>query len=88
MLEDYTDDESEVASEVEIEQETAIAKLKTTWSKLEPPTKECDIVNKWFAAIYETKKARSLCIGRLTKRFLDDENGEVTDIDELPETKS
>ena len=30
-------------------------------------------------AIYETKKARSLCICRMTKRFLDEENGEVTD---------
>lgn len=56
-------------------------RLLETWYSLSPPTQEKDIVGKWFAGIWATKKSKKLCIGRLMKRFLDDEDGKVTAIE-------
>ena len=47
------------------------------WKSLSPPTKECDIVGKWFAAIYLDSKGKPLLnIGKATMRFLDDDPDE------------
>ena len=56
-------------------------KLHETWCRLSPPIKESEIVGKWFAGIYETKRSRRLCLGQLMKRFLKDENGDVDTIE-------
>lgn len=60
---------------------SASEKMVSTWKKLSPPVIEKDIIGKWFAGIYETKKVNYLCIGRLLKRFLDDENGDVNSVE-------
>ena len=55
--------------------------LLETWCHLSPPIKESEIMGKWFAGIYETKRSKSLCIGQFMKQFLKDENGDVDAIE-------
>ena len=54
------------------------------WKTLSPPHKECDILDKWYAAIYLDSKGKPLLnIGRATLRLLDDEasaGGKCTDV--------
>ena len=50
MLEDDADHEidgNEDNSESEMQEESALSKLHTTWSKLSPPSKQTDVINKW-----------------------------------------
>ena len=47
--EDSTDDD--ICGDVELKE--AINKIKTTWKYLSPLNKECDLVGKWFAVIYD-----------------------------------
>lgn len=46
------------------------------WEALKPPTTEKELIGKFFACIYPTKKGPNLYVGRLTRRFLsNDEDG-------------
>ena len=51
--------------------------LRSTWVTLSPPVSEEDVFGKWYAAIYATKRARRLYVGKILKRFLLEENGDV-----------
>ena len=42
---------------------------------LNPPTEEKDLIDKWFAIVYVSKRKRSLYIAKLLKRFLKDKDG-------------
>ena len=64
----------------ETDDENDIEKLRNCWKGLAPPTKEANVIGRWYAAIYTTKKTKGLYIGRLLKRFLKDEDGAVDSI--------
>ena len=52
--------------------------LKKTWSALRPPVSEKVIVGKWFAVVYQNHKGKdNLYVGKLERRFLHDEQGDV-----------
>ena len=55
--------------------------LKAFWSNISPPTTQDQIVGKWYAAIYEEKNRKSMCIGRATQRFLTEKDGTVTHLE-------
>ena len=61
--------------------ENASQKLLKTWRHLSPPTQESEILGMWYAGIWENKKTKKLCIGRLLKRFLHDKDGDVHTIE-------
>ena len=46
-----------------------------TWFSVSPPIEQQDVLNLWDGVIYEGKKKTSLYIGKVTRRFLEDENG-------------
>ena len=75
-----SDSLEEISSDEEI-QNAATEKLQRTWSSLNPPVQEREVVGKWYAGIYEGKKGKKLCIGRLARRFLEDKDGEVDGIE-------
>ena len=56
-------------------EEEASSYLKNVWKNFCPPTKEDDILNKWVGVIYHHKKRQQLYVGRIKKRFLQDDNG-------------
>ena len=51
------------------------------WKSISPPVNESSIKGKWFAAIFEDRNRKSLYVGRAIKRFLKDEEGEVTHLE-------
>ena len=55
--------------------ENAIHTMQKTQHWLNPPTKECGLVNKWFAVVYTGKRKKTLFIAKLLHRFLVNENG-------------
>ena len=65
--------------------------MEECWKKLNPPNKEESLVGKWFAGIYTHKKSSSLYFGKMTRRFLsDNDNGYAcaVEIDCLPKKYS
>ena len=50
---------------------------KRLGSFFSPPNEESEIVGKWFACIYSTKRSPNLFIAKACKRLLVDENGAV-----------
>ena len=57
------------------------AQLIETWKSLSPPVSEDEIKSKWLAAIFRQDEKQIMCIGRVLKRFLEDEGGNVTHIE-------
>ena len=55
----------------------AVATMRETKHFLNPPTKEKDLINKWFAVVHASKHKRTLYIAKFVKRFLADEDGPV-----------
>ena len=54
---------------------------QNVWRALSLPNTEKSLQNRWFVEIYEAShgnKKEQMYVGKLTKRFLDDENGAVT----------
>ena len=51
--------------------------LKSFWESGNPPACKSDVLNKWFACVYQIKKKLRLFIGKLIERFLHDENGQI-----------
>ena len=52
--------------------------LRNCWDALSPPIPENDLVNAWYAGIfYGAKKKGTLYLGRITKRFLKEKDGQV-----------
>ena len=49
--------------------------LKNFCESLILPACESDVLNKWFACVYQIKNKPCLFIGKSIKRFLHDENG-------------
>ena len=60
--------------------------LNHIWKGLSPPVLEEDIMGSWYGAIFQNKQRNQLYIGKLTRRFLSDENGTVESV-ELEELK-
>ena len=67
--------------EEEIEDDNDEEEMINTWKALNLPNKKEDVVQKWYACIYETKKKNHLYIGKAVKRFLDDKEGPVNDLE-------
>ena len=58
------------------------SQLVKFWKKVSPPHKESTVVGKWYASIYKDSKGKqSLYFGRATKRFLEEAEGKVTNIE-------
>ena len=55
----------------------AVTTMRETQHFLNPQTKEKDLINKWFALVYVSKRERTLYIAKFIKRFLVDEDGLV-----------
>ena len=53
--------------------------LRNLWDGLTPPIPEEDLIGGWYAGMFfqPGKKKGTLCVGRITKRFLLDSNGPV-----------
>ena len=51
--------------------------LKNFWESLSLPAYESDVLNKWFACVYQIKNKSCLFIGKSIERFLHDENGTI-----------
>ena len=88
--EDEIEDDEEVSSETEEEmtededEVTAASdeeSLISLWKSLSSPTKEEEVIQKWYGAIYMHKKKMHLYVGKVTRRFLYDEGGPVTAIE-------
>ena len=73
--------EEEVMEESREDEAGDTEDLKILWKGLCPPTREEDIIQKWFGAVYIQNKKQYLCVGKATKRFLDDEDGAITGIE-------
>ena len=67
--------------EEEIEDDNDEEEMINTWKALNLPNKEENVVQKWYACIYETKKKNHLYIGKAVKRFLDDKEGPVNGLE-------
>ena len=55
----------------------AVATMRETKHFLNPPTKEKDLINKWFAVVHASKHKRTLYIAKFVTRFLANEDGPV-----------
>ena len=51
--------------------------MEECWRRLSLPTMEKELIDKWYACIFLHNKSASLYIGRMKKRFLNDEGGMV-----------
>ena len=74
------DDDLEISEENESADDRDVnvsKKLHETWSRLSLPIDGSEIVGKWFAGIFKTKRSKRLYIGQLMEQFLKDENGDV-----------
>ena len=72
-----TADEDADSDNDNVEDRGILQELLSVWSKLPPLVQESEIVDEWFAGIYETKNNKKFCIGCLLKRFLKDEEGDI-----------
>ena len=73
--------ESEEEENEDREAARAIQSLQATWNFLKPPTAEDEIEGKWFGVMYGTKRSLLLLVGKVLKRFLEDENGPVESLE-------
>ena len=48
--------------------------MEYTWEFLNPPTNESEVIGKWFACIYNTKRGPNLFVGKALNHFLYNEN--------------
>ena len=88
-------DSEDSDSDSESDLQNAISAMKKTWLSVSPPVQEEDVKGKFFGVIFEnysvsvgqSRRQRSaapkklLYIGRLLKRFLSDEAGEVIELE-------
>ena len=51
--------------------------MKKAWEFLSLPTKEDDLIGKWFAVCYKGKRSEALYISKVLARFLFDKDGQV-----------
>ena len=70
--EDNEDEDNPVA--------VATRELQAVWKQLSPPAKEEDIIGKWYAVIYKSRRVPMLYIGKVKARFLHDKDGPVESI--------
>ena len=54
-----------------------IFKMEEYWCRLSLPTMEKELIDKWYACIFLHNQSAGLYIGRMKKRFLNDEGGMV-----------
>ena len=59
----------------------AKAKLQATWKRLNPPVKENQILGKWYAIIYASKRSSMLFVAKVLRRFLHDENSQTQSLE-------
>ena len=71
---DNTDSEHDNSNN-EIDEDDSDVELIKLWKSLNPPTKEADILNRWFGAIFTKGKKSYFYIGKVRKHFLHDEGG-------------
>ena len=57
--------------------EEKIFKMEECWRRLSVPTMKKELIDKWYACIFLYNKSAGLYIGRMKKRFLNDEGGMV-----------
>ena len=50
------------------------------WKSISPPNPESDVIQKWHGVIYQEGKKSKLYVGKALNRFLEDENGKVSEI--------
>ena len=55
--------------------------MQRTWDSLSPPNKDKDLVGKWYGVAFEKKRSNMLFIGKILKRFLEDEEGPVESLE-------
>ena len=78
-----SDDNEETECFFKVEFPSSLQQLKPyvreCWDRFSPPVPESDLVKSWFAAVFYTsgRKKGTLYIGRVTRRFLVDENAAV-----------
>ena len=63
------------------ENEEKSSTMEKCWQALCPPVSEEKIVGKWLGCIFQHSKTLSLYVGRVTKRFLNDEGGLVAGVE-------
>ena len=54
-----------------------IFKMEECWRRLSLPTTKEELIDKWYACIFLRNKSAGLYIGKMKKRFLNDEGGMV-----------
>ena len=57
--------------------EEKMSQMEEYWQGLSSPTIEKELIDKWHACIFLQNKSAGLYIGRMKKRFLNDEGGMV-----------
>ena len=72
---DNNNDSEHDNSNNEIDEDDSDVELIKLWKSLNPPTKEADLLNRWFGAIFTKGKKSYFYIGKARKRFLHDEGG-------------
>uniref|UniRef100_A0A7M5XKL4 Uncharacterized protein n=1 Tax=Clytia hemisphaerica TaxID=252671 RepID=A0A7M5XKL4_9CNID len=76
--ETYEDEEDKENNDPE---EQAIVDMQKVWNTIKPPVKEADIIGKWYAVCFQTKRKTSLFVGKICKRFLTEEDGDVDKVE-------
>ena len=71
--EEFEDQEEEFDDE----DQGDIPNMEGYWRRLNPPIAEEDVIGKWYACIFMHNKSAGLYIGRLKRRFLNDQGGFV-----------
>ena len=54
--------------------------LKDFWTSVSPPVKKEEMLGKSFVAVYNTGSENVMCVGRAMKRFLEEKDGPVNNI--------
>ena len=54
-----------------------MSQMEEYWQGLSSPTIEKELIDKWHACVFLHNKSAGLYIGRMKKRFLNDEGGMV-----------
>ena len=62
-------------------EEQAISDLQNVWKTIKPPVKEVDIKGKWYAVCFQIKRKTSLFVGKICRRFLIEEDGDVDKVE-------
>ena len=55
--------------------------LAKLWKSMDPPTSENDLTQKWFGCIFVAKKKSHLYVGKVMRRFLEEEGGPTKDLE-------